>query len=111
MSGSSVGGGGLQVRLTIFAALGLAAITGAGAGWRAVGWRASRRPSPPGPVEGEMTIAQWPLDVDPGEDGTVAEFERDTGVEVSWDEEINDNQEFFAKIQPELPRANRGAAA
>jgi hypothetical protein len=29
-----------------------------------------------GPVEGQLTISQWPLYVDPGKDGTIAEFER-----------------------------------
>lgn len=55
-----------------------------------------------GPVEGEMTISQWPLYVDPGKDGTVAEFERQSGVDVKWVEEINDNEEFYAKLQPDL---------
>jgi spermidine/putrescine transport system substrate-binding protein len=61
-----------------------------------------------GPVEGKLTVAQWPLYVDPGRDGTVAEFERSTGVDVDWVEEINDNNQFFGKIQPQLERGDAG---
>ena len=31
---------------------------------------------PKGPVKGDLTIAQWPLYIDPGKRGTVAEFEQ-----------------------------------
>ena len=61
-----------------------------------------------GPVEGKLTIAQWPLYVDPGKDGTVAQFENDTGVDVNWVEEINDNADFFAKVQPLLAEGQSG---
>ena len=61
-----------------------------------------------GPVEGELTISQWPLYVDPGQKGTVAEFERDTGVDVKWVEEINDNVEIFGKLQPQLANGESG---
>ena len=61
-----------------------------------------------GPVEGKLAVAQWPLYVDPGQDGTVAEFERSTGVDVDWVEEINDNNQFFGKIQPQLERGDAG---
>ena len=56
-----------------------------------------------GPVEGKLTISQWPLYIDPGKNGTIAEFERDTGVDVNYIEDINDNAEFFGKMQPLLP--------
>ena len=61
-----------------------------------------------GPVEGELTISQWPLFIDPGENGTVAEFEAETGVEVKYVEDINDNQQFFGKIQPLLENGVAG---
>jgi spermidine/putrescine transport system substrate-binding protein len=57
-----------------------------------------------GPVEGDLTISQWPLYIDPGKHGTVAQFEGDTGVDVKWIEDINDNQQFFAKLQPQLTK-------
>jgi spermidine/putrescine transport system substrate-binding protein len=61
-----------------------------------------------GPVEGDLTIAQWPLFVDPGNDGTVADFEAETGVKVDYVEEINDNQQFFGKLQPLLENGDAG---
>lgn len=61
-----------------------------------------------GPVQGELTIAQWPLYIDRGEGGTLEEFERQTGVKVKWVEEINDNQEFFGKMQPLLAEGESG---
>src|SRR5690349_18006116 len=57
-----------------------------------------------GPVNGSLTISQWPLYIDPGKHGTVAQFEGDSGVDVKWIEDINDNQEFFAKLQPQLAK-------
>ena len=61
-----------------------------------------------GPVEGELTISQWPFFIDPGKNGTVAEFEAETGVEVKYTEDINDNQQFFGKLQPLLEKGEAG---
>jgi spermidine/putrescine transport system substrate-binding protein len=61
-----------------------------------------------GPAKGDLTIAQWPLYIDPGKHGTIADFERDTGVKVKYHEEINDNVEFFGKIRPQLARGSSG---
>jgi spermidine/putrescine transport system substrate-binding protein len=61
-----------------------------------------------GAPEGELVWSQWPLYIDPGKDGTIADFERDTGVQVKYVEEINDNQEFFAKLQPSLEQGDSG---
>lgn len=61
-----------------------------------------------GPVAGELTISNWPGYVDPGNDGTVAEFERETGVDVDYIEDINDNEAFFGKMQPQLERGQSG---
>ena len=55
-----------------------------------------------GPVEGKLTISQWPLYIDPGKDNTISEFEGDTGVDVNYVEDINDNLAFFGKMQPQL---------
>ncbi len=63
---------------------------------------------PEGAAEGELKIANWPLYVDPGKDGTIAEFERETGIEVEYVEEINDNAQFFGKIQPQLAQGESG---
>src|SRR6478672_1743169 len=61
-----------------------------------------------GPVEGKLTISQWPLYIDPGKNGTLAEFEQATGVDVKWVEDINDNAEFMAKMQPLLSHGESG---
>ena len=63
---------------------------------------------PAGQAGDELTISQWPLYIDPGKDGTVAQFERDTGVDVKYVEDINDNSAFFAKIQPLLQEGESG---
>ena len=63
---------------------------------------------PKGKVKGELTISQWPLYIDPGKKGTIAEFEKATGVDVKYVEEINDNQEFFGKLRPLLESGDSG---
>ena len=55
-----------------------------------------------GDPTGTLTWSNWPLYIDPGKDGTIANFEQDTGVKVDYVEDINDNQAFFAKLQPTL---------
>ena len=61
-----------------------------------------------GPVEGKLTISQWPLYIDPGKNGTINEFEDKTGVQVDYIEDINDNNEFFGKLQPQLAHGQSG---
>lgn len=53
-------------------------------------------------IAGELSVAQWPLYIDraKGERPTLDAFERETGIEVTYDETINDNQAFFAKLVP-----------
>lgn len=63
---------------------------------------------PSGPVGDKLSISQWPLYIDPGQHGTVAQFEQDTGITVDYNEDINDNNEFFAKIQPLLQEGESG---
>jgi spermidine/putrescine transport system substrate-binding protein len=61
-----------------------------------------------GPVEGELTISNWPGYIDPGKEGTVAEFEEKYGVSVKYIEDINDNQAFFGKVQPLFEQGDSG---
>src|SRR5215210_5966999 len=61
-----------------------------------------------GKVGGDLTISQWPLYIDPGKRGTVAEFEKASGVDVKYVEEINDNVEFFGKIRPLFQQGDAG---
>jgi spermidine/putrescine transport system substrate-binding protein len=61
-----------------------------------------------GPVEGKLTISNWPGYIDPGPKGTVAEFEDETGVEVDYIDDITSNVTFFGKLQPQLDRGESG---
>jgi spermidine/putrescine transport system substrate-binding protein len=61
-----------------------------------------------GPVEGELTISNWPGYIDPGKEGSVAEFEEQTGVTVEYIEDINSNLQFFGKLQPLLDQGESG---
>lgn len=61
-----------------------------------------------GPVKGEVTISNWPGYMDKGSQNTVAEFEDKTGVKVDYVEDVNDNAEFFGKLQPQLEEGKSG---
>jgi spermidine/putrescine transport system substrate-binding protein len=61
-----------------------------------------------GPVEGELTISNWPGYIDPGKNGSVAEFEEQTGATVKYIEDINSNLQFFGKLQPQLDQGESG---
>lgn len=94
--------------LLLAATLGLAACGGdddvGGAGDNEV---EVAEPGPP--VEGEFTISNWVGYIDKGEAGTIADFEAEyPDVTVDYVEEINDNAEFFGKIQPGLQQGDSG---
>jgi spermidine/putrescine transport system substrate-binding protein len=61
-----------------------------------------------GTAEGDLTISNWPGYIDPGKDGTLAEFEEETGIKVDYIEDVNDNNGFFGKQQPQLERGESG---
>jgi len=61
-----------------------------------------------GDVAGALTISTWPGYVDPGKNGTVAEFEKKTGVKVDYIEDVNENEAFFGKLQPQLEQGQSG---
>lgn len=61
-----------------------------------------------GPVKGDLTISNWPGYIDPGPKGTVAEFEGKSGVSVDYIEDVNDNNTFFGKMQPQLEQGQSG---
>ncbi|MEO3977339.1 spermidine/putrescine ABC transporter substrate-binding protein [Streptomyces sp. CAU 1734] len=56
--------------------------------------------------EKEVTFSNWTEYMDVSEDEksrpTLTEFTRRTGIKVKYTEDINDNVEFFGKIQPQL---------
>jgi spermidine/putrescine transport system substrate-binding protein len=57
------------------------------------------------PPSGDLTISNWPLYIDKD---TVGDFEKATGVSVKYIEDVNDNQEFFGKVQPLLAQGESG---
>ncbi|MFM7060583.1 MAG: spermidine/putrescine ABC transporter substrate-binding protein [Actinomycetes bacterium] len=48
-----------------------------------------------------ISLSNWTGYIGPK---SVAIFERDTGIKVTYTEDINDNNEYFAKIQPNMQR-------
>lgn len=64
-------------------------------------------PATPQPtIAGHVDWANWPLyidiDEDTGDYPTLVNFTDKTGIEVNYQEAINDNSEFFGIIQPDL---------
>ena len=56
---------------------------------------------------GSLFFENWPSYIDPTEDGatgTVDRFTEATGIDMRYTEAYNDNNEYFAKIQPLLGR-------
>jgi spermidine/putrescine transport system substrate-binding protein len=58
-----------------------------------------------GKASGSLTISNWPLYIDKQ---TVPDFEKDTGIKVSYKEDVNSNDEFFGKVQPLLAQGESG---
>lgn len=54
---------------------------------------------------GSLTISNWPLYIDKQ---TVPDFEKATGLSVNYKEDVNSNEEFFAKMQPLLAKGESG---
>lgn len=52
-----------------------------------------------GEASGELTISNWPFYIDKE---TVPNFEEESGVDVKYIEDVNDNNEIFSKLQPSL---------
>jgi spermidine/putrescine transport system substrate-binding protein len=87
-------------------ALGLAACGGSGGGIEGGGGstkaEAVKLESKP---SGSVTISNWPLYIDKQ---TVPDFEKETGIKVSYKEDVNSNDEFFGKVQPLLAQGESG---
>jgi spermidine/putrescine transport system substrate-binding protein len=58
-----------------------------------------------GKPSGELVISNWPLYIDKQ---TVPDFEKASGVSVKYIEDVNDNAEFFGKMQPQLDQGESG---
>jgi spermidine/putrescine transport system substrate-binding protein len=58
--------------------------------------------------ERSLTFANWPLYIDVVEDdwwwetSSIDDFEAETGIKMNYLEEVNDNTEWFAKVQAQL---------
>lgn len=50
---------------------------------------------------GPLRISNWPLYIDKQ---TIPDFQKATGITVQYTEDVNDNNEFFAKIEEPLKR-------
>ena len=98
----------IQAAMAIAAATAAIAAGCGGGGLESAGNGPAGQVNASGPVQGKLTISQWPLYIDPGKNGTIAEFERKTGVDVHYIEDINDNNEFFGKLQPQLAKGQSG---
>jgi spermidine/putrescine transport system substrate-binding protein len=70
---------------------------------------ASQVPLPSAPA-GVLDFANWPayidIDEESGDYPTLAKFEEEQGITVTYTESINDNEEFFGTIQPDLAAGN-----
>jgi spermidine/putrescine transport system substrate-binding protein len=70
---------------------------------------ATAAPLPSAPA-GTLDFANWPayIDIDEETGGypTLEKFTDETGIEVAYTEAINDNEEFFGIIQPDLAAGN-----
>jgi spermidine/putrescine transport system substrate-binding protein len=58
-----------------------------------------------GKASGQLTISNWPFYIDKQ---TVPDFEKATGISVKYIEDVNDNAEFFGKMQPLLAQGQSG---
>jgi spermidine/putrescine transport system substrate-binding protein len=58
-----------------------------------------------GEPQGDLTISNWPFYID---NQTVADFEKASGISVKYIEDVNDNAEFFGKVQPLLSKGESG---
>src|SRR5436305_4844220 len=86
-------------------ALGLAACGGGGGGGINGGDTEAEEVKLEKKASGEMTISNWPLYID---EQTVPDFEEETGVKGNYKEDVNANEEFFAKMDPLLKQGESG---
>jgi spermidine/putrescine transport system substrate-binding protein len=85
-------------------ALGLAACGGGGGGING-GDTESEEVKLEKKASGDVSISNWPLYID---EKTVPDFEKETGVKVKYNQDVNANEEFFAKMDPLLKQGESG---
>ncbi len=58
-----------------------------------------------GDPTGNLNISNWPLYID---GKTISEFDKATGTTTKYTEDVNDNNEFFGKVQPLFSQGDSG---
>ncbi len=58
-----------------------------------------------GDATGNLNISNWPLYIDKN---TISDFDKATGASTTYREDVNDNNEFFGKVQPLLSQGEAG---
>jgi spermidine/putrescine transport system substrate-binding protein len=62
-----------------------------------------------GTPEGELGISTWVGYIDKGDNNAIAKFEQEyPGTTVDYVEDVNDNADFFGKVQPQLQNGESG---
>ena len=59
-----------------------------------------------GELKDVLNFANWPLYIDEDSPTTLEDFTTQTGIKVNYFDEINDNAEYFAKVQGPLAQGN-----
>ena len=59
-----------------------------------------------GELEDVLNFANWPLYIDEDKPTTLQDFTKQTGIKVNYFPEINDNAEYFAKVQGPLSQGD-----
>ena len=102
-------GKGVVVAGSALSLSGILAACGIGPGGSAGASSGAAAPLPSAPA-GTLDFANWPayidIDEETGDYPTLAKFEADAGITVAYTEAINDNEEFFGVIQPDLAAGN-----
>lgn len=65
-------------------------------------------PIPKGEIADQFNFSNWPLYIDKAKPTSRDDFEEEYGTKVKYTEEINDNNEFFAKVRQIYDRGDSG---
>jgi len=96
---SALGAGALMLGNSLLAACG-----GGKEGAKMAAGDSSAAAAPAGSGK-TLRISNWPLYIDKQ---TIPDFQDATGVTVKYIEDVNDNAEFFGKVQPQLDQGESG---
>jgi spermidine/putrescine transport system substrate-binding protein len=58
-----------------------------------------------GEPSGRLNVSNWPFYIDRQ---TVPEFQDETGIQVNYNEDVDDNNNFFGAVQPQLEQGQSG---